>query len=122
MDAFIRQRKGGNSLVKKRFRTCNDCYKRFARYEGKADEDNDDPNDDDIPGSHYETFKCQHSELVDEIRDIFDVEEMNRNVYARVFVDLEEDTKATQLPAELHLASWGKEHVILDLERSSLYY
>ncbi|KAL2613417.1 hypothetical protein R1flu_025109 [Riccia fluitans] len=82
VDAFIRQRKGGNSLVKKRFRMCNDCYKRFARYEGKADEGNDDPNDDEIPATHYETFKCQHSALVDEIRDIFDIEEMDRNVCA----------------------------------------
>ncbi|KAL2636231.1 hypothetical protein R1flu_007710 [Riccia fluitans] len=93
VEAFIRQRKGGNSLVKKRFRTCNDCYKRFARYEGKADEGNDDPNDDEIPATHCKTFKCQHSALVDEIRNIFDAEEMDRKVCARVFVDLEEDAE-----------------------------
>ncbi|KAL2609517.1 hypothetical protein R1flu_028090 [Riccia fluitans] len=116
MDAFI-QGKGGNSLVKKRFRTCHDCYKRFARYEG-----NDDPSDDEIPATHCEIFKCQHSALVDEIRDIFDIEEMDRNVCAQVFVDLEEETKAMQLPAELHPTSWSMAHVIPDLECGSLYY
>ncbi|KAL2643696.1 hypothetical protein R1flu_011283 [Riccia fluitans] len=101
---------------------CYDCYKQFAKYEGKADEGNDDPNDDEIPATHCETFKCQHSPLVDEIQDIFDVEEMDRNAYARVFVDLEEDIEAAQLPAELHPASWGRAHIIPDLECSSLYY
>ncbi|KAL2632244.1 hypothetical protein R1flu_016930 [Riccia fluitans] len=62
---------------------CNDCYKRFARYEGKANEGNDDPNDDEIPATHYETFKCQHSTLVNEIRDIFDADKMDRNVCAK---------------------------------------
>ncbi|KAL2613169.1 hypothetical protein R1flu_024861 [Riccia fluitans] len=47
---------------------------------------------------------------------------MDKNVSARVFVDLEEDTKAAKLLAELHPTSWGKAHVIPDLECGSLYY
>ncbi|KAL3677351.1 hypothetical protein R1sor_027299 [Riccia sorocarpa] len=60
--------------------------------------------------------------LVDEVRDIFESEDSERNVCARVFVDLEEGSEAAEKPGELQPAPWARLHVIPDLECGSNYY